>query len=166
VCCPAADEECPDPAASAGHHQVTHGLAVSEGHHQVTQDPAANEEHYGPAVSGGCHQVTQGPGVNEEHCQAIHGLPEEEEESTGSEDENGGSACENMQDIASKNGMHLGPAPFKDLQHQVLMESAGPSPISSDRTPTFLCDHPKLCTACAKLTAGVDNKGLNLIMWW
>ncbi len=65
---------------------------MSEVHHQVTQDPAASEEHYGPAASGGHCQVMQGPGVNEERCRAVHGLPEEEEESTGSEDENGGSA--------------------------------------------------------------------------
>jgi len=101
--------------------------------------------------------------VNEERCQAVHGLPEEEEESTGSEDKNGGSACEDMQDVASKNGMHLGPAPFEDLWCQVLTKSTEPSPISSDGTPTFLCDCPKLCAACAKLTAGVDNKGLDLI---
>ena len=136
---------------------------MSEVRCQVTQDPAASEEHYGPAASGGHCQVAQGPGVNEERCRAVHGLPEEEEESTGSEDENGGSACEDMQDVASKNGMHLGPAPFEDLRRQVLTKSTEPSPISSDGTPTFLCDRPKLRAACAKLTAGVDNKGLDLI---
>ena len=111
---PAADEERPDPVVSAGHHQATHSPAVSEGHRQVAQDPAASEK-YGPAASGGHHQVTQGPGVNEERRQAIHGLPEEEEKSTGSEDGNGGSACEDMQDVTSKNEMHLGPTPFEDL---------------------------------------------------
>src|SRR5258708_37305156 len=71
-----------------------------------------------------------------------------------------------MQDVASKNGMHLGPTPFEDLWCQVLMKSTEPSPTSSDGTPAFLCDCPKLCAACAKLTAGVDNKGLDLITWW
>ena len=111
---PAADEERPDPVASAGHHQATHSPAVSEGRRQVAQYPAASEE-YGPAASGGHHQVTQGPDVNEERHRAIHGLSEEEEESTGSEDGNGGSACEDMQDVTSKNRTHLGPTPFEDL---------------------------------------------------
>lgn len=39
-----------------------------------------------------------------------------------------------------------------------------PSPISSGGTPAFLCDRPRLCAACVKLTAGVDDKGLDLIM--
>jgi hypothetical protein len=148
---------------SWGHHQATHGPAVSEGRRQVTQDPATSEEWYDPAASGGHCQLVQGPGVDEERCQAIQGLPEEEEESTGSEDENGGTTCEDMQDVASKNGTHLGAARFEDLRRWVLMESAGPSPISSDGTPAFLCDRPKLCAACAKLTPEVDNKALDLI---
>jgi hypothetical protein len=99
----------------------------------------------------------------EECCQAVRFLPEEEEESTGSKDENGGSAYENMQDIASKNGTHLGPTSFEDLRRRVLMESAEPFPILSDETPTFLCDRPKLRAACAKLMVEANNKELDLV---
>jgi hypothetical protein len=105
----------------------------------------------------------QGPAMIEEHCQAVQFLPEKEEKSTGSKDKNGGSACENMQDITSKNGTHLGPTLFEDLWHQVLMEFAEPSPISSDGTPAFLCDCPKLYAACAKLMVEANNKELDLV---
>ena len=154
------------PATSVGHHQATHGPAASERHCQVAQDPAPSEEHYCFAMNGGHHQVMQGPAMIEEHCQAVQFLPEKEEKSTGSKDKNGGSACENMQDITSKNGTHLGPTLFEDLWHQVLMEFAEPSPISSDGTPAFLCDCPKLYAACAKLMVEANNKELDLVTWW
>jgi len=48
----------------------------------------------------------------------------------------------------------------------MLIESAKPSPILSDGTPMFLYDHSKLCAACAKLTVEVNNKGVDLVMWW
>ena len=116
------------PAASVGHDQATRGPAASEGRRQVARDPAPSEEHYCPAANGGA-AVAQGPAVSGER-QAVRILLEEEEESTGSEDEIGGSACEDMRDIASKNRTHLGPTPFKNLRRLVLMEFAEPSPIS------------------------------------
>lgn len=111
----------------------------------------------------GRRQVAQGPAVSGERRQAVRILPEEEEESTGSEDEIGGSACEDMRDIASKNRTHLGPTPFKNLRRRVLMEFAEPSPISSDGTPAFLCNRPKLRAACTKLTLEVNNKEFDLV---
>jgi hypothetical protein len=150
-------------AASAGHHQAVHGPAANEGYRQVPEDPAASEARHGPAVSGGHRRLAQGPAVNEEHRQPIRCLPEEEEETTESEDENKGNACEDMQDIASKKATHLGPASFEDLRHRVLMESADPSPISSDGTPAFLCDRPRLHAARAKLAVEADNKVHDLV---
>ena len=82
----------------------------------------------------------------------MQGLPEEEEESTESEDE--GEDGQNE---------HREATPFEELWRCVLMESTKPSGISTDGTPVFLCDCPNLRTACAKLTVEVGNKGLDLV---
>ena len=66
---------------------------------QDTQGPAANKVD--------C-QVTWGPAASDGHRQVAQGLREVEEESTRSKDEDGGTACENVQDVARKNGMHWG----------------------------------------------------------
>jgi hypothetical protein len=52
---------------------------------------------------------------------------------------------------------------FEDLWRRVLLEFAEPSRIPSDGTPVLLRDRPKLCTACAKLTAEMGNKELDLV---
>jgi len=52
---------------------------------------------------------------------------------------------------------------FEDLWHRVLMESAELSHLSPDGTPMFLFGCPKLCTACAELTAKEGNKDLDLV---
>jgi hypothetical protein len=66
-----------------------------------------------PAVNEDCHQVTQGPVASEQHYQAVQELREEEEESTESEGEGGGTTREDRQDLGSRNGTHLGAAPFR-----------------------------------------------------
>jgi hypothetical protein len=120
-------------------------------------------------VGDGCRRVAQA-------------LPEEEEESTGSEDE--GNVHEHKQDITRKNGTHLqGPfrlrgvlirriaaksnyvarrETFEDLRHRVMMESA-PSPILPNGIAKVLCDHSKIRVARARLKAEVDNKELDLV---
>jgi hypothetical protein len=126
-------------------------------------------EELAPAASGDCHQIAQGPGVSEERCrqviqgpiaterrrQAAQRLAEEEEESTGSKDE----------DIVSKSKTHLGAVQFEDLRRRILMESAELSHLSSDGTPTFPCGRPGLRTACAELTAKMGDKGLDPVTW-
>jgi len=79
------------PAASEGRRQVAQGPAASEERRQVVQLSAATEYCYqimqGPAASEDRRQVVQGPVTSEGRRQAPQGLPEEEEESSGSEDE-------------------------------------------------------------------------------
>ena len=58
--------------------------------------------------------------------------------------------------IASKKQVDMEPVLFKDLWHQVLMESVKLS-------PALLFDRPRLRTACAMLAAKVGNKDLDLV---
>src|ERR1700679_4240399 len=95
--------------------------------------PAASEDRcqivQGPVASGNHCQVTQGPVTNEGHRQAAQRLAEEEEDSTGSEDE----------DVASKKNTHLGATLFEDLRRRVAMEFTESTCLLSDGTPAFLC---------------------------
>ncbi len=72
-----------------------------------------------------------GPTASDDCLWATQGLPEEEEESAGSEDEGGGTVCEDGQNIGSKNGTHIEATLFDNLLHWILMESAGLSHITS-----------------------------------
>ena len=85
----------------------------------------------------------------------MQGLPEEEKEGTESKDE--GEDRQNEHRVAT---------PFEELRCHVLMESTKPLGILTDETPVFLCDRLNLCTACAKLTVEVGNKGLDLVTRW
>jgi hypothetical protein len=67
--------------------------------------------------------------------------------------------------ITSQKSTHMGATQFEDLQRRVLMESVALSSVSFDGTPEFLCDWPKLRTACAALTVEVGNKELDLVVW-
>ena len=69
-----------------------------------------NVEEFTPAVS---EQVARSPAASEEHFRLVQDLREEEEESTGSEGEDGGAAREDRKDVASGNGTCLGAALFR-----------------------------------------------------
>ena len=85
----------------------------------------------------------------------MQGLPEEKEKSTKSENEG-----------EDRQNEHRGGIPFEELWHRVLMESTKLLGILTNKTPVFLCNHSNLCTACAKLTVEVGNKGLDLVTRW
>lgn len=111
--------------------------------------PAASEEH----CCVNC--VAQGATSINKHHQVwvVQGLPEKEEESTESEDEE---------------GKYIGAATFKKIWHQVLTASMMPSraAILADVTPAFtafLCDRLRLRAACAKLVMEFSNKNLDHI---
>jgi hypothetical protein len=122
---------------------ASEGPALIEECYRVAQSPTPIEER--------CW-VTQGPTTSDDRRRVMQGLPEEEEESTESEDK--GEDGQNE---------HRGATPFEELRRRVLMESTKPSGISTDGIPVFLCDRPNLRTACAKLTVEVGNKGLDLV---
>jgi hypothetical protein len=88
--------------------------------------------------------------VIDDRRQVAQGRPEEEEESTESENEE---------------GLQHGPATFEDFRRQVLTESEKLSraAVLADGTPAFLRDRPKVHTACAKLAVEIGKKGLDRV---
>lgn len=66
-----------------------------------------------PAVNEDRRRVAQGPVASEQQHQAVQELREEEEEGTENEGEDGGTTREDRRDVGSRNGTHLGVAPFR-----------------------------------------------------
>ena len=133
------ESEGPAPAASEGPTPIEECRWVSQG-------SARTEEH---------HHVAQGAGamaksVIDDRRQVAQGRPEEEEESTESENEE---------------GLQHGPATFEDFRRQVLTESEKLSraAVLADGAPAFLRDRPKVHTACAKLAVEIGKKGLDRV---
>jgi len=119
------------PAVNEDCCQVVQGPAASKNCHNAAGGPAADHRRIaqGPAVSESCCDVAsreccqaQGSVESEQRRRAIRGLPEEEEESSGSEGEDRGTMHdnilpvltqnENRQNVARKNGTYLAIAPF------------------------------------------------------
>jgi hypothetical protein len=120
---------------------------------EPSESEGTEVEEVAPAASADRCQTAPGPVATEMRRRVVQNLAEEEEDGSGSEDEDG----------ASKTNAHLGATLFEDLRRHVLTESVESNRLLSDRTPALPFGRSELRAASAELAAKANAKELDLV---